>query len=162
MELGANWIGTPEYASPEALENVYNPRFKMFHVPRATDDLFAFKLVLFFIGSGVCATELVQFYAIMSTAVCTEESFSVLRCSETLYGRFMRTYYMGGFFLDNIKKYHCRLRIDKLFYWMLKLVQLMPASRLSLEKLLESNFFQATYSCRRNGTRVTSRTWCSC
>ena len=143
MELGANWIGTPEYASPEALENVFNARFKMFHVPRATDDLFALGLVMFFIGSGICSQELVQYYAIMSTAVCTKESFPVLRRSRTLYARFMRAYYMSGFFRENLKTYHCQLGIDKLFFWMHKLVQLMPTTRLPLEKLLESNLFQA-------------------
>ena len=112
MELCANWIGTPEYASPEALENVFNPRFKMFHVPRATDDLFALGLVMFFIGTGVCSQELVQYYAIMRTAVCTEESFPVLRRSRTQYGRFMRAYYMSGFSREHIKTYHCRLYID--------------------------------------------------
>ena len=51
MELGAYWIGTPEYASPEALENVFNSKLKMFHVPRSTDDLYALGLVMFCIGS---------------------------------------------------------------------------------------------------------------
>ena len=54
MEIGMNWIGTPEYASPEALENVLNPRFNIYYMPRATDDLFSLRLVMFFIGSGVC------------------------------------------------------------------------------------------------------------
>ena len=103
MELGVNWIGTPEYASPEALENVFNPRFNMYHIARATDDLFALGLVMLFIGSGVGSQQLVQYYAIMSTAVCTKESFPVLRRSRSLYARFMRVYYMSGFFPEHIK-----------------------------------------------------------
>ena len=143
MELGANWIGTPEYASPEALENVYNPKYKQFHVPRATDDLFAFGLVMFFIGSGIRSVELVQYYAIMSTRVCTEESFPVLRRSRTLYARSMRAYYTRGFFRDHIRKYHCQLPIDKLFFWMYKLLHLSPNDCLSLEQLLKSKLLQA-------------------
>ena len=143
MELGANWIATPEYASPEALENYYNAKFKQFHVPHATDDLFALGLVMFFIGSKVRSVELVQYYAIMSTQVCTEKSFPVVRRSRTLYVSFMRAYYTSGLFRDHIKTYPCQLRIDKLFFWMFKLVQLSPSARLSLEKLLESNLLQA-------------------
>ena len=70
----------------------------------------------------------------MSTAICTEESFPVLRSSRSLYARFMRAYYMSGFFREHIKKYHCQLDIDKLFFWMFKLVRLMPTDRLPLDE----------------------------
>ena len=79
----------------------------MFYMPRSTDDLFAFGLVMFFIGSVVCSTQIVQYYAIMSTAVCTEESFPVLRRSRALYARFMRANYMSFIFREHIKTYHC-------------------------------------------------------
>ena len=115
----------------------------MYHIARATDDLFALGLVMFFIGSGICSQQLVQYYAIMSTAVCTEESFPVLRRSRSLYALFMRVYYMSGFFREHIKTYHCQLNIDKLFFWVYKLVRLMPTDRLSLDDLLESTLFQA-------------------
>ena len=78
----------------------------------------------------------------MSIAVCTEESFLVLRRSRSLFARFMRAYYMSGFFRENLKTYHCQFDIDKLFFWVYKLVQLMPSARLSLDQLLESNLFQ--------------------
>ena len=55
----------------------------------------------------------------------------------------MRTYCVSGFVLEHLKTYHCQLLIDKLFFWMFKLVQLMTTARLSLEKLLESTLFQA-------------------
>ena len=95
----------------------------------------------------------------MSTAVCTKESFPVLRRSRTLYARFMRNYYKNGFFREHLTTYHCQLDIDKLFVWMFKLVQLMPTARLSLEKLLDSILFQAAVklSAEREARDVRNR-----
>ena len=92
QELGVDWVGTPEYASPEAIENVFNSKFKKFHAPRATDDLFSLGLVMFFIGAGATAEELVKHYATVRTAVCSDESFQVLRRTRSLYGKFLRQY----------------------------------------------------------------------
>ena len=142
QELGVDWVGTPEYASPEAIENVFNSKFKKFHAPRATDDLFSLGLVMFFIGAGATAEELVKHYATVRTAVCSDESFQVLRRTRSLYGKFLRHYYTSGYFRSNLKTFHCQLGIENLFFWMFKLVQLLPKSRLTLDKLLETSLFQ--------------------
>ena len=94
-ELGADSLESPEWASAESLENTYDPKFDQYHSPRPVDDLFTFGLVMLYIGFETSCKEMMSYYATRQTAVCTPDSYIVLRICRSLFAALMRHYYMS-------------------------------------------------------------------
>ena len=150
--LGCSFIGSPEYAAPDALEDVVNGEYGQFHKASPTDDLFAFGLVLLFIGSGTRSEEILHYYAVERMLLCTKETYPVLRDCQKLFARLMRYYYSSENFIMLVKRQNHRLHIEGLRTVMYRLLELQPSARLSLAGVLECDLFKAArqLSAERN------------
>ena len=150
--LGCSFIGSPEYAAPDALEDVVNGQYGQFHKASPSDDLFAFGLVILFIISGTLSEDMLHYYAIERMLLCTKETYPMLRDSQKLFARLMRYYYASEDFIMLVKRQHHRLHIEGLRTVMYRLLELQPSARLSLSGLLECDLFKAArqLSAERN------------
>ena len=110
---------------------------------RPANDLFLFGLVMLYIGSVTSCEEMLRYYATQKTAVCTPDSYIVLRSCRYLFAALLRDYYLSKDFSIFVSVLLNHLDIKGLTKLMRQLLTIAPTGRPTLDDVLKSELFVA-------------------